>query len=85
MSTTKPTAELSDWRFDDSVYFPRLVGIVRNHYDRPDLMDGESIYTSRLLRIDFLANIRDNLAIEYGLVPKPDPSGLVQWTTPHTP
>jgi hypothetical protein len=67
MSTTKPKAELSDWRFDERVNFPRLVGIVRNHYDRPDLMDGESIYTSRLLRIDFEANTAETLNTIYSL------------------
>ncbi len=64
---SKPTAELSDWRFDDRVEFPRLVGTVRNHYDRPDLHDGESIYTSRLLRIDFEANTAETRNTIYKL------------------
>lgn len=65
---TKPHAVLSEWMFDDSVPFPRLIGIVRDHAARPDLLDGESIYTSRLLRIDFEANTAETLNTIYHLL-----------------
>jgi hypothetical protein len=64
------------WSLEDLERIMVHVGIAVAEYDPfPNQVDER----------DFLANIRDNLAIEYGLVPKPDPSGLVQWTTPHTP
>lgn len=65
--TPKPTADLDQYYISYLCGVPQLVGIVKNHYARPDLVDGETIRTSRVLRIDFTTMRATTLNTIYNL------------------
>lgn len=64
MTMKKPVATLDAWRFDETVDFPRLRGVVSGH---PSFEDGELVGTSRLLRIDFEKGIAETKNTIYKL------------------